>query len=359
MTSFLTDEISCPLLKSPSSIVPFLFYHKLELIYSVPEPIKIFINCGKDKSENKMLTNMGKLILQPGCTIQTTGKDNSIYHTPNEINTTALIDWHTFQIAQFTFNNINTTIRKFQNKISTENLDITDVRLPSAKEILRDAFHPSKSLAIAVHILAWIVTIIILFLITCCCIKTELYRFCLTDIAKCRNIKRRATHKINKRKIQHEQRKQIQKQVKILKKQIQRNLEPRSLEPFDINKTFAPHNLIDQQLNTSFPYTPYHTMRKEPTYVTIQEMKDTRTSRTYPDLQNFSNSQINKELSTTSFEKSLLQTPSTTFLTTAKIETTNKNNQEAPQIKKRKSKSYLSPILPNLTEAPNAPSVTQ
>ena len=357
MTSFLTDEISCPLAKISSPPIPFLFYHKLELIYSVPEPIKIFINCGKEKTENKVLSSMGRLILQPSCTIQTTGKHNSIYHTPTEINTTALTNWHTFQIAQFTFNNINTTIKKFHTKLTSDNLEMKDVYLPSAKEILRDAFHPSKSLAIAVHILAWIVSIIIIFVITCCCIKTELYRFCLTDITKCRNLRKRTIHKINKRKLQHRKQLEVRRQVRLLKKQIQQNFEPQITDPTEINKTFSQHHLIDQQLNQNFHHTPYHTMRKEPTYVSIQEMREARTSKTYPDLHSFTQFQIGKDTPSTLFEKNLLQTPSNTFLHSSNIESSDKTlPEETPHVKKRKSKNYLNPTLPNLTHAPNAPS---
>jgi hypothetical protein len=262
-------------------------------------------------------------------------------------------------MAQFTFHNINTTIKKFNTKISTDNLELKDVKLPSAREILRDAFHPSKSLSIAVHVLTWIVSIIIILIITCCCIKTELYRFCLTDITKCRNLRKRTVHKINKRKLQHRNQREVQRQVKLLKKQIQQNFEPTlaKTDPIEINKTFSQHHLIDQHLNTRLHHTPYHTLRKEPAYVSIQEMREARTPKAYPDLHSFSQFQIGKDTSTSLFEKSLLQTPSKTFLHVPTTDSSDKvNSDETSHSKKRKPKTHLNPILPNLPNAPNAPS---
>ena len=338
MKSFMSDEIACPLIKSNEQPFPFLFFYKLELIYSVESPLKIFIRCNKDMTENKVLEGIGRLSLQPGCTIQTTGSHNSIYYTPTELNSTVLKDWNTFQIAQFTFANINTTIEKLQAQVSTETLNTKEVNIPSMKQILKDAFHPSKSLATAVHVLTWIIVIIIIASIIFCCFKTELYRFCFTDIANCRNLKRRTIHKIEKRKKQHRDEREFKKHIKMIKKQITQNLDPKptTMDSKTITQSLQSNYLTDQRLNSSFDYTnqtSYSSMIKEPTYVTIPEINHRK--QQYPEVPSLHQLKIARDMS---FESKLLQTPTNTLLT-QKPNAPTIEQLISPHIKKKKSKS--------------------
>ena len=318
MTSFMSDEISCPLVKQTSPPIPFLFFYKMELIYSVDSPLKIFIRCNKERNENKILEGIGRLTLQPGCAIQTTGTHNSIYYTPTELNTTVLTNWNTFKMAQFTFANINSTIEKLHAQISTDSMQVKEVKIPSMSQILKDAFHPSKSLATAVHILTWIVTIACIALVIFCCLKTELYRFCLTDIATCRNLRKRTVHKIEKRKKQHKDEQEFKKHIKNIKKQITQKLDssPTTLDSTDYNKTITQtlqsNYLTDKHLNSSFDYsnkTSYSSIIKEPTYVTIPEINQ---RKQYPELPSLHQLKIARDMS---FESKLLQTPTDTILT--------------------------------------------
>ena len=335
MTSYVTDEISCPLNKLDIPTVPFMFYHKLELIYSVPDQLKIFIRCQDGKTENKILTEMGRLSLQPGCVIQTTGNYNSIFYTQTELNTTSLTHWNTFKMAHFTFTNINSTIQKLTLQNSMDKMDIKAIKIPTFSEILQDAYHPSKSLSTAVHVLTWIIGITIVTFVIYCCIKTELYRFCLTDIATCKNIKKRTVHKIEKRKRQHKEHQDFKKQIKVIKKQITQDLEkqPTNFDNIDYNKIILQplhkNYTLDQRLNDHLKQkTPYSTLCKEPSYVSINEIKHNK-QRTYPDLHPLSQFNISKD---TTFEQNLLQNPTDVFI----------QKPNAPELppspKKRKSK---------------------
>jgi len=263
-----------------------------------------------------------------------------LYNTPSEMNITSLPNWNTFDIAQFTFKNINTTIEKIATHINSEKLKIKDVKLPTAAEIFRDAYHPSKSLSTAIHVLTWIVGIILFSLIFCCCIKTEVYRFCLTDITKCSNIKRRTLHKLDKRKKEHQHKMEYKKQVKVLKKEIKSKL---NNTPTDsILEPLKQNDFIDKQLNEHLESsTPYVPPRSELTYVTIRDYK--KPIKRYPDLEPMAHIKYNKD--TALFEHKLLQTPSDIL-----VQQPVNDSQTCEQLppKKRKTK------LPNLPTAPTS-----
>jgi RecG-like helicase len=348
----MNDDISCtPKLIANTPPTPFLFYHKLELIYSVPKPLKLFITCGKSHTENRDLKDIGKLTLLPGCTIQTTGLYHTTYHTPTEINTTVLKHWNTFEAVQFTFTNINSTINKVRQNFKTDKLEIRNVSIPTFNQILRQAYHPSTSLSTAIHVLTWIVGIIIFILLILCCMKTELYRFCYTDIAKCTNIRKRIQHRINKRKRQHREKQDIHKRVKLMKKQFKQTLQPLPQAPPEpnIEKQFqklTENELIEHQLHlalkrdiNNYSSLPRIHHTQEPIYISINDFNeqdniktDMTKTTTYPSLQPLSQFHVSSDLVP---NQSILQTPNFEPLNTPKL---NELREKTATLKKNRAK---------------------
>jgi hypothetical protein len=168
LTSFLNNQLTCPIIKTETVPYPFLYFNDLEAIYSVPSQTRIRTTCispeGKRTDQVQDLAGTGSITFQPNCKITTTGSPYEFhYNTPKVSVSQNIAHWHTFENIKFNIipdTNVIVTPQMIHN--SSSNLNLTEVNVQTWEELLKDSFQPKSSLKTIFQLLLYIVPIIII-----------------------------------------------------------------------------------------------------------------------------------------------------------------------------------------------------
>jgi hypothetical protein len=168
LTSFLNNQLTCPLTKTETVPYPFFYFNELNAIYSVPQLTKIRSTCyspiGQRTDQTHDLNGTGSITFQPNCKITTTGSPFEFhYNTPKVSVTQNIAHWHTFDNIKFNIipdTSFIVTPQLIHNL--TSNLNLTEIIVPTWEELLKDSFQPKSSLKTIFQLLLYIVPIVLI-----------------------------------------------------------------------------------------------------------------------------------------------------------------------------------------------------
>jgi hypothetical protein len=194
LTSFLNNQLTCPIEKTETVPYPFLYFNDLDAIYSVPQQTKIRSTCftpqGGRTDQIHDLVGTGSIKFQPNCKITTSGSPFEFhYNTPRVSVTQNIAHWHTFENIKFNIipdTSVIVTPQMIHNLSS--NLNFTEVKVPTWEELLKESFQPKSSFKTILQLLLYIVPIILII---------YLIRF-LNNTATCTAIKGATTNKTSR-----------------------------------------------------------------------------------------------------------------------------------------------------------------
>jgi hypothetical protein len=174
LTSFLNNQLTCPIIKTEMVPYPFFYFNELNAIYSVPQPTKIRSTCfspqGIRTDQTYDLDGSGSITFLPNCKITTTGSPFEFhYNTPKVSVTQNIAHWHTFDNIKFnivpdtSFIVMPQIIRNLSS-----NLNLTEIKVPTWEELLKESFQPKSTLKTIFQLLLVIIPIVlVIYLIKC------------------------------------------------------------------------------------------------------------------------------------------------------------------------------------------------
>ena len=179
ITSYIKDEIACPIKKISSSTPMFYYLDNDIMYYSTKNNTKLFVKCETHRHRNEyaeevmQLSGQGKVKLRPSCTITTPDGSTMKTGAPEEIvNLTATPIFEMLkyfpQPTGYEIKNedLNNTIFHITEKIV---LPEEDLSVPSLTDILKNAFQPKKGLTFIVSAVMLAALVLSLIVMAYCC----------------------------------------------------------------------------------------------------------------------------------------------------------------------------------------------
>ena len=170
ISSFSFNTLSCPMQLTHEHPSPFLYFSDIQTLYSVPNTTSVDYICMNDNDRimyNFELYNSGIHTLTPGCKYTFTCNQHSVVRfTSSKHVTRSITNWQTFENLSLKFASKNVTVL-LPNEIVTSNVNLTlnTINLPNWDDLLKEAFHPKKSVPHWIQLIIITVVFIICALI--------------------------------------------------------------------------------------------------------------------------------------------------------------------------------------------------
>jgi hypothetical protein len=222
MKTYMKDAPNCPLKKTSNDSSPFIYFNGVRAIYSVPRETSAFVKCNESPKYNHgvsvVLREIGEVNFEPGCIIQIIGEKQALYNTPSDAQTINVDGWPTFTTHIIT-QNLSAMKPPALHLTGFPDIEFKDIAIPTVRDIIRGAFHPSQSLSIALQIIAWITGFVLIGLIALCCYKTKCYVCIWSEMNKIQ-LRMPGRRRYEKRLIEEQRRQEAKKQFQRSKAQI-------------------------------------------------------------------------------------------------------------------------------------------
>ena len=151
ITTYVKGNMTCALIESDKPATRYIHVKGNHTIFSVPEPVEVYIKCDDSTSPSKTvestftMKNMGEVTFRSGCTINFL--DGTRFQTPAMYMTEQLEASKIFEVIGTYTIPKNARIKRFYNH---QYLDIapleTKYEFPTLKAFTNEVFHPTKSL---------------------------------------------------------------------------------------------------------------------------------------------------------------------------------------------------------------------
>ena len=233
MKTYMQNAPMCPAKKVSEESSPFIYFYGVTAIYSVPNATKAFVKCHSHKrnsiGKSIEMINIGQVNFEPGCTIQIIGTKQAIYYTPQDAKIVKMNDWPTFT-TQIIAQNLTPIHAPTFEKTGFPTIELQEIQMPTIRDIIKGAFHPSQSLSIAVQIIAWIIGLLLLSSLIFCCYKTKCHECLWAELNKI-HLQLPGKRRYAKRLQEAEKRKEAERHFRAEKNKILEQLNGRQVGP--------------------------------------------------------------------------------------------------------------------------------
>ena len=158
VTTYVTGSMTCDLLESNKPANRYIHVKGNNTIFSVPEETMVYIKCDNPMSKSKsqettfVMKDMGQVTFKPGCTINF--PDGTKFKTPNVYETETIDDSKIFRVIDTYSIPKNARIKRFYtyDHRTISKLD-TEYSFPTAAELVKDIFQPTRALGFVIQFL--------------------------------------------------------------------------------------------------------------------------------------------------------------------------------------------------------------
>ena len=175
-STYVTQELKCPLLHSEEKVPPFFHIDGNFTIYSVPQATRLYVKCSESNLSNRYkdeavtLQGMGEAVFKHSCTI--TLPTGAKFTTPAAKSTESTTDLKIFELLKIYPVPTGVTIKAHDsilpdNKNETA-LSLLEVQVPTKAQLTYEAFHPLRSIPFLIRMACIAAFVIVMVLAIQC-----------------------------------------------------------------------------------------------------------------------------------------------------------------------------------------------